>query len=56
MQPARTGLYASWSPKKLKLDVNDPEIGENFGNYSRLFNEIFATATALAQQYTIPLI
>jgi len=42
-QPARQGIYAPWFPKGLKLHVNDPEIGEKFGEYQKFFNEIFST-------------
>jgi iron(III) transport system substrate-binding protein len=41
-QPARQGLYAPWFPKGLKLHVNDPEIGDKFGSYQKLFDEIFS--------------
>jgi iron(III) transport system substrate-binding protein len=41
-QPARRGLYAPWFPKGLKLHVNDPEIGNKFSDYQKMFDEIFA--------------
>ncbi|MBI4491008.1 MAG: extracellular solute-binding protein [Deltaproteobacteria bacterium] len=43
-QPARKGIYAPWFPKGLKLYVNNPEIGDKFGDYQRQFHEIFSTA------------
>lgn len=41
MQPTRSGFAASWFPKNLKLHVNDPDIGDKFGDYQKLFHEIF---------------
>lgn len=41
MQPTRRGLAAAWFPKNLKLHVNDPDIGDKFGDYQKLFHEIF---------------
>ena len=41
MQPTRRGLAAPWFPKNLKLHVNDPDIGDKFGDYQKLFHEIF---------------
>lgn len=41
MQPARRGLAPAWVPKNLKLHINDPEIGDKFGDYQKLFGEIF---------------
>lgn len=41
MQPTRRGFAASWFPKNLKLHVNDPDIGDKFGDYQKLFHEIF---------------
>jgi len=34
-------LYAPWFPKGLKLHVNDPEIGNRFSDYQKMFDEIF---------------
>ena len=42
MQPARRGFVPPWFPKGLKLHVNDPEIGDKFGDYQKLFGEIFS--------------
>ncbi|MBI4522426.1 MAG: extracellular solute-binding protein [Deltaproteobacteria bacterium] len=44
LQPARTGIYAPWFPRGLKLHVNDPEIGDRFADYQKLFNEIFTSS------------
>jgi ABC-type Fe3+ transport system substrate-binding protein len=41
MQPARRGLAPAWVPKNLKLHINDPDIGDKFGDYQKLFGEIF---------------
>ena len=41
MQPARRGLAPPWVPKGIKLHFNDPEIGDKFGDYQKLFGEIF---------------
>jgi iron(III) transport system substrate-binding protein len=41
MQPTRRGLAAPWFPKHLRLHVNDPDIGDKFGDYQKLFHEIF---------------
>ncbi len=41
LQPTRRGLAAAWFPKNLKLHVNDPDIGDKFGDYQKLFHEIF---------------
>ena len=41
MQPTRRGLAAPWFPKNLKLHVNDPDIGDKFADYQKLFHEIF---------------
>jgi iron(III) transport system substrate-binding protein len=41
MQPTRKGFAAPWFPKGLKLHVNDPDIGDKFGDYQKLFGEIF---------------
>jgi iron(III) transport system substrate-binding protein len=40
-QPTRRGFAAPWFPKNLKLHVNDPAIGDKFGDYQKLFGEIF---------------
>ena len=37
----RRGLAPAWAPKGVKFHVNDPEIGDKFGDYQKLFNEIF---------------
>jgi len=41
-QPARRGINAPWFPKGLKLQVNDPEIGDKFSEYQKQFHEIFS--------------
>jgi len=41
LQPTRRGFAAPWFPKGLKLHVNDPDIGDKFGDYQKLFHEIF---------------
>ena len=41
LQPTRRGFAAPWFPKGLKIHVNDPDIGDKFGDYQKLFHEIF---------------
>jgi len=43
LEPARRGLYAPWSPKGIKLHINNPEIGDKVGDYQKMFHEIFLT-------------
>ena len=38
----RRGLAPAWAPKGVKLHVNDPDIGDKFGDYQKLFGEIFS--------------
>ena len=44
MQPARRGLAPAWVPRNLKLQVNDPDIGDKVGDYQKLFGEIFGAS------------
>ncbi|MBI4490524.1 MAG: extracellular solute-binding protein [Deltaproteobacteria bacterium] len=43
-QPARRGLYAPWFPKGIKLHLNNPEMGDKFGDTQRQFHELFSAA------------
>jgi iron(III) transport system substrate-binding protein len=44
LEPVRAGIDVPWYPKKIKLHVNNPEIGDKIGHYQKLFAEIFASA------------
>ena len=44
LEPSRIGLEAPWYPKKVKLYINNPDIGDKVGYYQKLFAEIFGSA------------
>ena len=41
MQPACRGFVPPWVAKNLKFHFKAPEISDKFGDYQKLFGEIF---------------